>query len=109
MNTPNKTAGASDTAQHTPGPFTFRADLAKAFVGFWTVPVFSGKARVAIGRGPTLEIAIANARLIAAAPALLAALELALVVITRDVRQGSCPSGVENRIRDALDKAKPTP
>jgi len=48
----------------------------------------------------------ANARLIAAAPELLAALTLAWPVVTRDVRNGSCPSGVENVLRAAIAKAE---
>lgn len=66
---------------HTPGPYIVREDRAthenptgKHF-HFWKCPVFSGQALVAYGRGPTREIAVANARLIAAAPELLDALK----------------------------------
>lgn len=49
----------------------------------------------------------ANARLIAAAPDLLEALQIAEVIAARSVTAGTAPRGALNTIRAALAKAQP--
>lgn len=56
------------TPHHMPGPWEASEQDVICLGGFFHCPVVSGNAVVAHGRGPTMQIAIENARLIAAAP-----------------------------------------
>lgn len=93
--------------KHTSGPWTFSVH------GFNRIDITTNPYGAGVGKqigevyseGHKPE-AVANAELIAAAPDLLESCELALVAISRDVREGRCPSGVENALRRSIAKAK---
>lgn len=93
----------AETPKHTPGPWKAAGGaLVQASIESETLK--SGRRvarRVAVAKGLTIEEVAANARLIAAAPDLLAALEL-----SRELDRATCPTAeFQNRVREVVNAA----
>ena len=104
--------------KHTPGPWEVRADPSH-YDSFTTVVAGSGEQRkgmlremiVEIGGWAGIETAEANARLIAAAPDLLAACQRLVTLIDEsdqwsDVVSGTAMGEIVNEARTAVAKAE---
>lgn len=88
-------APRSSLTDTTPGPWTYEAGLEGFYIG-------NGEAIATIVYGYIDHPQnIANARLIAAAPDMLAALQM----IADDVRSGSFPTPIQNAVIAAIAKA----
>ena len=96
-------------AQHTPGPWTVNDGTFKQahICGHEDVMIaVISKQDPQCDGGRSTETEMVNARLIAAAPELLAALRLAEIPVRKDVAAGRCPPGVLDAILTAIAKAE---